>query len=245
MAMQRQQQQNRYSAPANPVTSANERVDYLLNDYDKVTSSLEAANRQLRIHKFCRFAALVIILLDGFFSYNVLSGSGRDPWLAVGLTLFICAVQLQVNMALFSRRATTLFRLDKNGDGKVEASEWIRFGAIVTAVVAGYVLNIGTNMIGADGLGLGSLAFSIPGVPERPWVAALAMFLFSTLLCFGDELINVLVDDNSAALKRRIPDLQNQQAVIDARLKEARAFRTQLMSQAESEGMKRGADYRI
>ena len=41
---------------------------------------------------------------------------------------------------------------------------------------------------------------------------------FATLLCFGDELINVLADDNVASLKRRIPDLQSQQAVLDARV---------------------------
>ena len=243
MPMQRQQQQ--HSTRNSPVASANDRVGYLLDDYDRVTSSLDAANRQLHIHRFCRFAAIAIVILDGYFSYNVLAGSGREPWLSAGLSLFICSVQLQVNMALFNRRLYKLIALDRNGDGKIDPSEWARWGATIIAIGSGYALNIGTNMIGVDGYGLGSLAFLIPGVPERAWIAALTTFFFSTLLCFGDELIQVLADDNTAALKRRIPDLQNQQAVLDARLKEARAFRTQLMTQAESEGMKRGTDYRI
>ena len=70
-------------------------------------------------------------------------------------------------------------------------------------------------------------------------------FFFATLLCFGDELINVLADDNKASLKRRIPDLQSQQAVLDARVREAQAFRAQLLESAEEQGTRRGANYRI
>ncbi|MGI8935690.1 MAG: hypothetical protein ACR2FS_16615 [Phormidesmis sp.] len=65
------------------------------------------------------------------------------------------------------------------------------------------------------------------------------------MLCFGDELINVIADDNKASLKRRIPDLQNQQAILDARVREAQAFRDELMQNAEEQGMRRGANYQI
>lgn len=240
-----QQQQQRYTTRSTQVSSADDRVNYLLNDYDRVTKSLDSAQRQLKIHKVCHFAAFAIVLLDSYFSYTVLAGAGQQPWFSIGLTIFICSIQWQVNMAIFNRRFGQFIALDKNRDGVVTASERLRWAFVVFFVAAAYVLNIGTNMIGVDGYGLGSLAFSIPGVPEAQWVAALTALLFSTLLCFGDELIHMLADDNAAALKRRIPDLQNQQAVIDARLSEARAFRSELMSQAEDQGMRRGADYRI
>ena len=64
----------------------------------------------------------------------------------------------------------------------------------------------------------------------------LTAFFFATLLCFGDELINVLADDNKASLKRRIPDLQNQQSILDARVREAQAFREELLQTAEEQG---------
>ena len=54
-----------------------------------------------------------------------------------------------------------------------------------------------------------------------------------------------MADDNKASLKRRIPDLQNQQAILDARVREAKAFREELMNQAEEQGVRRGANYRI
>ncbi|MEO0373241.1 MAG: hypothetical protein AAF329_01180 [Cyanobacteria bacterium P01_A01_bin.17] len=238
-------QQRQHHQQRSEVSSANERVNYLLGDYDRVTKSLDSAKRQLKIHKLCHFAAIVIVCLDSYFSYTVLSGAGQQPWFSLALSLFICAVQWQVNMAIFNRRFAQFIAIDRNRDGQVTASEWIRWGFVMLFVMAAYLLNIGTNMIGVDGYGLGSLAFAVPGIPEWQWIAAVTTFFFSALLCFGDELIHMLADDNTAALKRRIPDLQNQQAVLDARLTEAQAFRAELLNHAEDQGMRRGADYRI
>jgi len=39
--------------------------------------------------------------------------------------------------------------------------------------------------------------------------------------------------------------LQNQQAVLDGRVREAQAFREQLLANAEEQGARRGANYRI
>lgn len=228
-----------------PNSSADERVNYLLSDYDRVTKSLESAKRQLRLHKLSHFAALAIVGLDSWFSYDVLMGAGDSVQMAIGLTILIAVTQWQVNTAIFNRRITGFLSPDKNRDGTVTKSEWIRWGFMITIIVSVYALNVGTNMIGVDSKGLGSLVFSVPGVPEWSWLAVLTSFFFASLLCFGDELINVLADDNRASLKRRIPDLQNQQAVLDARVREAQAFREQLMASAEEQGTRRGANYRI
>ena len=165
--------------------------------------------------------------------------------MAIALTLLIFATQWQVNTAIFNRRIAGFLSPDKNRDGTISVSEWCRWGFLITIVSAVYILNVGTNMIGVDGVGLGSLVFSVPGVPQWDWLASLTAFFFATLLCFGDELINVLADDNVASLKRRIPDLQNQQAVLDGRVREAQSFREQLLANAEEQGARRGANYRI
>jgi hypothetical protein len=225
--------------------SADERVNFLLSDYDRVTKSLDSAKRQLRAHKITYFVALAIMGLDSWFSYNVLNNAGGSVQMAIALTLLIAATQWQVNVAIFNRRIVGFLTPDKNRDGHISVSEWLRWGFMITIVSAVYALNVGTNMIGVDGVGLGSLVFSVPGVPDWDWLASLTAFFFATLLCFGDELINVLADDNAASLKRRIPDLQNQQAVLDARVREAQAFRDELMNQAEEQGMRRGASYKI
>ena len=225
--------------------TADERVNYLLSDYDRVTKSLESAKRQLRIHRVCYLASIAILILDSWFSYDVLNSAGDSPQMAIGLTLLIAATQWQVNTAIFNRRIGSFLSPDKNKDGTISASEWTRWAFIIIVVLAVYALNVGTNMIGVDGLGLGSLVYAVPGVPEWRWLAALTAFFFATLLCFGDELINVLADDNKASLKRRIPDLQNQQAVLDARVREAQAFRQQLLENAEEQGTRRGANFRI
>lgn len=225
--------------------TADDRVNYLLSDYDRVTKSLESAKRQLRLHKISYLASIAILLLDSWFSFNVLNGAGDSPQMAIGLTLLIAATQWQVNMAIFNRRIGSFLTPDKNQDGHISASEWARWGFMVVIVVAVYALNVGTNMIGVNGRGLGSLVFAIPGMPQWDWLAAVTAFFFATLLCFGDELINVLADDNKASLKRRIPDLQSQQAVLDARVREAQAFRAQLLASAEEQGTRRGANYRI
>ena len=225
--------------------TADDRVNYLLSDYDRVTKSLESARRQLRIHRVCYLASIAILLLDSWFSYEVLNSAGDSPQMAIGLTLLIAATQWQVNTAIFNRRIASFLSPDKNKDGTISVSEWARWGFMIVIVLAVYALNVGTNMIGVDGLGLGSLVFAVPGVPEWSWLAALTAFFFATLLCFGDELINVLADDNKASLKRRIPDLQSQQAVLDARVTEALAFRHQLLEGAEEQGTRRGANYRI
>ena len=225
--------------------TADDRVNYLLSDYDRVTKSLESAKRQLRLHKVSYLASIAILLLDSWFSFNVLNGAGDSPQMAIGLTLLIAATQWQVNTAIFNRRIGSFLSPDKNRDGYISKSEWARWGFMVVIVVAVYALNVGTNMIGVDGRGLGSLVFAVPGVPQWDWLAAVTAFFFATLLCFGDELINVLADDNKASLKRRIPDLQSQQAVLDARVREAQAFRAQLLESAEEQGTRRGANYRI
>ncbi|MEO0374118.1 MAG: hypothetical protein AAF329_05705 [Cyanobacteria bacterium P01_A01_bin.17] len=225
--------------------TADERVNYLLSDYDRVTKSLESAKRQLRLHRLSYAASIVIILLDSWFSFDVLNNFGDSPQMALGLTLLIAATQWQVNTAIFNRRIGRFISPDRNADGRVTGSEWARWGFIVTIIASVYLLNVGTNMIGVDGRGLGSIVFSVPGVPEWAWLANATALFFATLLCFGDELINVVADDNKASLKRRIPDLQNQQAVLDARVREAVAFREQLMQNAAEQGTRRGANYRI
>ena len=225
--------------------TADERVNYLLSDYDKVTKSLESAKRQLKMHKLTYGCSLAIIALDSWFSFDVINDAGRSIQMAIALTLLIFATQWQVNTAIFNRRIAGFLTPDKNRDGVISISEWCRWGFMITIVAAVYALNVGTNMIGVDGQGLGSLVYSVPGVPDWGWLAPLTAFFFATLLCFGDELINVLADDNVASLKRRIPDLQNQQAVLDARVREAQAFRDELMNQAEEQGMRRGSQYRI
>lgn len=225
--------------------TADDRLNGLLSDYDRVTKNLESAKRQLRMHKLSYAAALGIMALDSWFSYEVIFRFSDSQQMALGLMLLIFAVQWQVNNSIFNRRIGAFLSPDRNGDGDITAGEWVRWGFIVTIVVAVYCLNVGTNMIGVDTIGLGSMVFAVPGVPEWAWLASLCAFFFATLLCFGDELIGVLTDDNKAALKRKIPDLENQQAVLDARLKEARAFRQQLMERAEEQGYRRGADYRL
>lgn len=246
MAPQAQPQQgNPTKVPARTPQTADDRVNYLLSDYDRVTKSLESAKRQLRLHRVSYLASIGILLLDSWFSFDVLNGAGDSPQMAIGLTLLIAATQWQVNMAIFNRRIGSFLSPDKNRDGHISASEWARWGFMVTIVVAVYALNVGTNMIGVDGRGLGSLVYAVPGVPDWGWLASVTAFFFATLLCFGDELINVLADDNKASLKRRIPDLQNQQAVLDARVREAQAFREQLLESAEEQGTRRGANYRI
>lgn len=225
--------------------TADQRVAYLLGDYDRVTKSLDAAKRQLRLHRLCYLVSIVILALDSWFSFNVLNTSGSSPQMALGLTLLIAATQWQVNTAIFNRRIGGFLSPDKNRDGTITPSEWCRWGFLIVIVVAVYALNVGTNMIGVDGRGLGAIAFAVPGVPEWGWIANLTAFFFATLLCFGDELINVMADDNKASLKRRIPDLENQQAILDARVCEAKAFRDQLLASAEEQGTRRGANYRI
>lgn len=225
--------------------SADDRVNYLLSDYDRVTKSLESANRQLRMHRLAYFASIAIMLLDSWFSYEVLYNASESQQMALGLTLLIAATQWQVNTAIFNRRIGTFLTPDRNGDGNVSMQEWGRWGFIITIVVSVYVLNVGTNMIGVNAIGLGSLAWRVPGVPDANWIAAACAFFFATLLCFGDELINVLADDNQAALKRRIPDLKSEKAVLDGRLREANAFRDALMQQAKDSGYRRGSNYRI
>ena len=226
-------------------TPADDRVNYLLEDYDRVTKSLDSAKRQLRLHRLSYLASIAILGLDSWFSFDVLNSFGNSPQMAIGLTLLIAATQWQVNTAIFNRRIGSFLSPDRNKDGQVSKSEWARWGCLMTIIVAVYALNVGTNMIGVDGRGLGSIAYSVPGVPEWAWIANLSACFFATLLCFGDELINVLADDNKASLKRRIPDLQNQQAVLDARVREAQAFREELLANAEEQGMRRGASYRI
>ena len=225
--------------------TADDRVNYLLSDYDRVTKSLESAKRQLRLHKITYACSIAIVGLDCWVSFNVLNAGGGSSQMAIALTLLIFATQWQVNTAIFNRRIAGFLSPDKNRDGHISTAEWCRWGFLITIVAAVYVLNVGTNMIGVDGVGLGSLVYSVPGVPQWGWLASLTAFFFATLLCFGDELINVLADDNVSSLKRRIPDLQNQQAVLDARVREAQAFRDELMSQAEEQGLRRGANYRI
>lgn len=225
--------------------TADERVNFLLSDYDKVTKSLESAKRQLKMHKLTYVCSLAIIALDSWFSFDVLNGAGGSVQMATGLTLLIFATQWQVNTAIFNRRIAGFLTPDKNRDGTITVSEWCRWGFMITIVLAVYALNVGTNMIGVDGQGLGGLVYSVPGVPEWGWLAPLTAFFFATLLCFGDELINVLADDNVASLKRRIPDLQNQQAVLDGRVREAEAFREQLLANAEEQGARRGANYAL
>lgn len=241
MPPQRRRDQN----PVHTDQLANERVEYLLTDYDRVTKSLESAKRQLRFHRFCHFAAIAIIGLDSWFSYTVMEEASDNAGFAIAMALLIGATQWQVNTAIFNRRFVSFISPDKNRDGNITASEWARWGFLITVVAAVYALNIGTNMIGVDGQGLGSLAYAVPGIPDWRWIATLTAFFFSALLCFGDELIHMLADDNKAALKRRIPDLENQQAILDARLHEARAFREELLNHAEEQGMRRGANYRI
>ncbi len=226
-------------------STADDRVDYLLSDYDRVTKSLDSAKRQLRLHRLSYLVSIVILGLDSWFSFDVLNSFGDSPQMALGLTLLIAATQWQVNVAIFNRRIGSFLTPDKNQDGTITVSEWCRWGFLVVIIAAVYALNVGTNMIGVDGRGLGSIAFSVPGVPDWAWIANLTAFFFATLLCFGDELINVIADDNKASLKRRIPDLQNQQAILDARVREAQAFRDELMQNAEEQGMRRGANYQI
>ena len=226
-------------------SNADERVNYLLGDYDRVTKSLDSAKRQLRLHRLCYVISIAILALDSWFSFDVLETFGSSPQMALGLTLLIAATQWQVNTAIFNRRIGSFLTPDRDKDGQITVSEWIRWGFLVFIVVAVYALNVGTNMIGVDGRGLGAIAFSVPGMPDWIWIAHLTTFFFATLLCFGDELINVMADDNKASLKRRIPDLKNQQAILDARLTEAIAFRNELMQQAEEQGVRRGANYRI
>lgn len=234
--------------PVNRRTTSNtadDRVAFLLSDYDRVTKSLDSAKRQLRLHRLCYAISIVILALDSWFSFDVLNTFGSSPQMALGLTLLIAATQWQVNTAIFNRRIGGFLTPDKDRDGNITASEWCRWGCLVVIVLAVYALNVGTNMIGVDGRGLGAIAFAVPGVPEWNWIANLTAFFFATLLCFGDELINVMADDNKASLKRRIPDLENQQAVLDARVREAKAFREELLQQAEEQGIRRGANYRI
>lgn len=232
--------QNRYSN-----STADERVDKLLSDYDRVTKSLDSAKRQLRLHRLCYVISIVILALDSWFSFDVLNTFGSSVQMALGLTLLIGATQWQVNTAIFNRRIGGFLTPDKDKDGTITVSEWIRWGFLIVIVLAVYALNVGTNMIGVDGRGLGAIAFAVPGIPEWTWIANLTAFFFATLLCFGDELINVMADDNKASLKRRIPDLQNQQAILDARVTEAIAFRRELMQQAEEQGVRRAANHRI
>ena len=57
--------------------TADDRVNYLLSDYDRVTKSLESAKRQLRLHKVSYLASIAILLLDSWFSFNVLKRCRR------------------------------------------------------------------------------------------------------------------------------------------------------------------------
>ena len=243
--------QTKTTSPAHTLGSArqgktaDDRVNYLLSDYDRVTKSLESAQRQLRLHKISHIAAFAIMALDSWFSFDVLMSAGGSQQMAIGLTILIAVTQWQVNTAIFNRRITGFLTPDRNRDGTITVGEWVRWGFMITIILSVYIINVGTNMIGVDGWGLGSLVFAVPGVPEWGWLAALTAFFFATLLCFGDELINVMADDNSASLKRRIPDLQNQQAVLDARVREAQSFRESVMGAAEEAGARRGANYRI
>ena len=133
--------------------TADERVNYLLSDYDRVTKSLSSARRQLRFHRVCHLAALAILVLDSWFSYDVLNSAGDSPQMAIGLTLLIAATQWQVNTAIFNRRISSFLSPDKNKDGTITMSEWARWGFMIIIVLAVYALNVGTNMIGVDGLG--------------------------------------------------------------------------------------------
>ena len=56
--------------------TADERVNFLLSDYDRVTKSLESAKRQLRLHKITYACSIAIVCLDCWFSFNVLNGAG-------------------------------------------------------------------------------------------------------------------------------------------------------------------------
>ena len=159
--------------------TADDRVNYLLSDYDRVTKSLESAKRQLRLHKVSYLASIAILLLDSWFSFNVLNGAGDSPQMAIGLTLLIAATQWQVNTAIFNRRIGSFLSPDKNRDGYISKSEWARWGFMVVIVVAVYALNVGTNMIGVDGRGLGSLVFAVP----RSAAVGLASSGDGVLLC--------------------------------------------------------------
>ena len=67
--------------------TADDRVNYLLSDYDRVTKSLESAKRQLRLHKITYACSIAIVCLDCWFSFNVLNDAGGSSQMAIALTL--------------------------------------------------------------------------------------------------------------------------------------------------------------
>ncbi|MEO1145573.1 MAG: hypothetical protein AAFY26_08245 [Cyanobacteria bacterium J06638_22] len=198
--------------------------------------------------KFFKKVAWVLFCADIYFSFQGIRAFSGSLEFALTVSLFIGAAQWTVSEAILSRSLGGLMVLDRNQDGEVTLSEWVRWSILFLAIVVAYGLDVVTNLAAIDGEVLGRLPFTIAGdevargVPL--WGAWSTSILICVTLCFSDEFIHSISDNRIAELERETPALKELAAEVEARLAEAGAFGDIILSTARERGVQRGQAYK-
>lgn len=222
-----------------------DRINRLWRSHRRYMKSLKTAQRKIRMLRLVRFIAWGLIFFDAWFSYRVILTFSESQEFALFSAFFIGTLQWLISNAIFTRSLGAFMAIDQDGDGRVSFSELLRWGITVSAIITAYGLDILTNVIGINAVGLGGIALAIPGVPDWAWLATLSAYLFAGLLCFGDEILQYLADDAIADLEEEIPLLKERAAILEARLTAAGEFSAVLLDRASQEGRAKGQAYKI
>lgn len=209
----------------------------LAYESDKSLRNYEDAKKRIKLLKMLRYVAWVIIAADVWFTYQAVLSYSESDTMAMSVALIVAAVQIVVNMAIFSQQLGPLLKGDLNGDG---VSEWYeKLGVFfILAIVSGcYFLNISTNLLGIDADGVSRMGVDIAAliinllpswlsivVPVVEAIGPLFSLVLATGICFADEAIVLLCDRMIATTSNALPDLRKAHELQLRRAEKAQGY---------------------
>ncbi|MEM9116892.1 MAG: hypothetical protein AAGD09_03305 [Cyanobacteria bacterium P01_F01_bin.56] len=220
----------------------------LAYESDKTLRSLEDAKKRIEILKILRYGAWIIIAADVWFTYQAVLTYSESDTMAMSVALIVGAVQVVVNMAIFSQQLGPLLRGDLNNDGVSEWYEKLAAFFILSIVVGCYLLNIGTNMLGIDADGVSRMGVDLAAllinllpsflsflVPILQAIAPLFSLALATGICLADEVVVLLCDRMIATTTNALPDLQKAHSHQERRSRKAQGY-AEYLSQSDARG---------
>ena len=217
----------------------NEDFDAYVSQMSSCTVTMRNLNRKERMVWVCRVCAYGLLIGDAYFSFWAMTQAGGNVALALIAAVAIGCVQWAVATALFDRSVSELFKLDRNGDGRIAPWEVVRYAFIVIPAGFVYYLDAATNALGVDRVGLGN-ALLFPFANPAPWQAEAATWVLSIFIMMADEIIHVFVDPIQKHIDTQKPMTRRRYAKLQAQEREVTAYRQTLLNRAEEIGNKRG-----
>lgn len=209
----------------------------LAYESDKSLRSLDDAKKRIELLKALRYVAWVIVGADVWFTYRAVLTYSDSDTMALSVALIVAAVQIVVNMAIFSQQLGPLLKGDLNGDGVSEWYEKLGVFFILAIVIGCYGLNIGTNLLGIDADGISRMGVDLAAllinllpsflsflVPVLEAIAPLFSLALATGLCLADEAIVLLCDRMIATTTNALPELEKAHSLQRRRAEKAQGF---------------------